>query len=63
MSLAITHFAVGVACTAVILTLFVPAVPFQRTLVVTALGDYRDYRTPEPVREAMPESVFPADED
>jgi len=125
MSLAITHFAVGAACTAVVLTLFVPSIPFQRTLVicggvwamlpdawrflptssgpyahefhatplanvfwfhnaldradvgdstavgallvgafflVTLVGDYRDYRTPEPVREAMPDSVFPPEE-
>jgi hypothetical protein len=122
MSLAIAHFAVGAACTAVVLTLFVPSIPFQRTVVVaggvwamvpdawrflptssgvyahefhatplanvfwfhnvldrtdvgdstavgaalvgallfvTVVGDYRDYRTPEPVLEAMPDSVFP----
>ena len=126
MSLAITHFAVGAACTAVLLTLFVPRVPFQRTFVVaggvwgmvpdawrflpstagtyahefhtlplanvfwfhnaldrtdvgdstllggvlvagllavTAFGDYRDYRTPERIREAMPDSVFPPEEE
>jgi len=125
MSLAITHFAVGAACTAVALTLLVPSIPFQRTVViagglwamvpdawrflptssgayahefhatawanafwfhnaldradvgdstavgallvgvfllVTLVGDYRDYRTPEPVREAMPDSVFPPEE-
>ncbi|WP_082223254.1 hypothetical protein [Halosimplex carlsbadense] len=123
MSLAITHFAVGAACTAVVLML-VPRVPFQRTLVVcggiwamlpdawrflptsgaryahefhatplanvfwfhnaldradvgdsqatgvallavfllvTATVEYRDYRTPEPVREALPDAVFEDD--
>jgi len=126
MSLAITHFAVGAACTAVVLTLLVPRVPFQRTLVVaggiwgmvpdawrflpgtaggyahefhrlplanvfwfhnaldradvgdstllggvlvaglllvTAVGDYRDYRTPERIREAMPDAVFPSEKE
>ncbi|QLH76174.1 hypothetical protein HZS55_02130 [Halosimplex rubrum] len=115
MSLAITHFAVGAACTAVVLTV-IPRVPFQRTLVVcggiwamlpdawrflptagaryahefhatalanlfwfhsaldradvgdsqatgvallaafllvTAVVEYRDYRAPEPLREAL----------
>lgn len=125
MSLAIAHFALGAACTAVLLTLVVPSVPLQRTLVglggvwamlpdawrflpttsgayahelhatpwanlfwfhnvvdradvgdstavaalllgvflvVTLVSDYRNYRTPEPVREAMPDAVFPPEE-
>ncbi|WP_459192997.1 hypothetical protein [Halosimplex sp. J119] len=119
MSLAIAHFAVGAACTAVVLTVL-PDAPFQRTLVViggiwamipdawrflpvtageyahefhatplanlfwfhnvldrvdvgdsnatgvvllagllcvTAAAEYRDYRAPEPVREAFPDAV------
>lgn len=120
MSLAIAHFAVGAACTGLVLTLL-PPVPFQRSLVVlggiwamipdawrflpvtaseyahefhatpwanvfwfhnvldradvgdshatgvallaallcvTVAAEYRDYRAPEPVREAFPEAVF-----
>jgi hypothetical protein len=124
MSLAITHFAVGAACTALVLTLL-PSIPFQRTLVVagggwamipdgwrflpatsaayahefhrtawanlfwfhnvidradvgdsTAVGvlvlcgflgvtlatDYRNYRTPESVQDAVPDDLFDSTE-
>lgn len=125
MSLAITHFAVGAACTAVLLTLL-PQTPFQRSLVVlgggwgmvpdawrflpassgqyahefhdmplanlfwfhnsldrmdvadseatgavllgaflcvTVVAEYRDYSTPEPVREALPDGVYEESDD
>jgi hypothetical protein len=31
--------------------------------LVTAFGDYRDYRMLEPIREAMPDSVFAPEDD
>jgi hypothetical protein len=125
MSLALAHFVIGAACTGVVLTLLVPAVPFQRSLVVlggiwgmipdawrflpasggqyahdfhatvwanlfwfhqaldradvgdshgtgvvllggfltvTLVTEYRDYRTPDAVREVMPEAVHPPED-